>query len=222
MEVSRKEIYRYLGCRGNVPDEATVRLTESCIAELEKEITPLSLYREYPLSVDGEDIGCPVLHTSSASLGKNLKDCTRILLFAATLGSAPDRLIQKYSRLQVSRAVTIQAASAAMIEAWCNEECTRLKTIYEKQGLYLRPRFSPGYGDFSLECQPMILGPLEAGKRIGITLTDSLLMMPSKSVSAVMGAGTAPLGCVPEGCEICTKKNCAYRRSAAADEPQPD
>ena len=129
MEVSRKEIYRYLGCRGNVPDEATVRLTESCIAELEKEITPLSLYREYPLSVDGEDIGCPVLHTSSASLGKNLKDCTRILLFAATLGSAPDRLIQKYSRLQMSRAVTIQAASAAM---GCGYQGLRTATGYQR------------------------------------------------------------------------------------------
>jgi hypothetical protein len=213
MDTNRSEIYRYLGCRGNVPDDATVGLVESCVAELEKEITPRSLCREYPLTVEGNEISCPVLRTTSVSLGKNLRDCSRLILFAATLGSAPDRLIQKYSRLSMSRAVTIQAASAAMIEAYCREESIRLKKIYEEQGLYLRPRFSPGYGDFPLECQPMILGPLEAGKRIGIAMTDSFLMTPSKSVSAVMGAGTKPLGCELEGCEICTKKNCAYRRN---------
>ena len=57
------------------------------------------------------------------------------------------------------------------------------------------PRFSPGYGDFPLECQGMLLEALEAGKRIGIKLTDSLLMMPSKSVSAVMGASRKPYRC---------------------------
>ena len=112
----------------------------------------------------------------------------------------------------MSRAVVLQAASAAMIEAYCNEVNAQLKKEAEGRGSYLRPRFSPGYGDFSLEYQKEICRTLSAEKTVGITLTDSLLMLPSKSVTAVIGAGKTPCGCEPEGCENCGKTDCLYRR----------
>lgn len=83
---------------------------------------------------------------------------------------------------------------------------------YLEKGLYLRPRFSPGYGDFPLSAQKEILDGLEAGKRIGITLTEGYLMMPSKSVTAVIGVSRTPAACTIEGCEACGKKDCAFRR----------
>lgn len=85
-------------------------------------------------------------------------------------------------------------------------------TIREIGPRYLRPRFSPGYGDFPLDCQQRLLDSLEAGKRIGIKLTDSLLMMPSKSVTAVMGVSKKPYRCDVKGCESCGKRDCLYRR----------
>ena len=86
------------------------------------------------------------------------------------------------------------------------------KKEYLEKGLYLRPRFSPGYGDFPLSAQKEILDGLEAGKRIGITLTEGYLMMPSKSVTAVIGVSRTPAACTIEGCEACGKKDCAFRR----------
>ena len=145
-------------------------------------------------------------------MSRNLADCHKIIVFAATLGTGADHLIHKYSRLEMSRAVVMQAAAAAMIEEYCDQVCSGLKAEYEARGEYLRPRFSPGYGDFPLECQPALLGALEAGKRIGIKLTDSLLMMPSKSVTAVMGISKKPHRCDVRGCEACGKTDCAYRR----------
>lgn len=135
-----------------------------------------------------------------------------ILVFAATLGTGADHLIGKYNRLQISKAVIMQAAATAMIEEYCDQVCVGLKEDYEADGWYLRPRFSPGYGDFPLDCQSKLLDCLEAGKRIGIKLTDSLLMMPSKSVTAVIGASRKPYRCDVKGCEACGKKDCAYRR----------
>ena len=183
------------------------------MAELWEAATPRHLYREYPLSL-GEDYridgGC--FNARSRNLWGNLKDCDQIIVFAATLGCGADHLIQKYSRLQMSRAVVMQAAAAAMIEEYCDQVCTVIKSEYEAKGRYLRPRFSPGYGDFPLECQGMLLEALEAGKRIGIKLTDSLLMMPSKSVSAVMGVSRKPYRCDVKGCEACAKTDCPYRR----------
>jgi len=156
------------------------------------------------------DGGC--FRTKSRNLLKNLDGCDRVLVMAATLGAEVDRLLLRYGKLSVSRAVVMQAAASAMIEAWCNEVCAGWKQAYEARRLYLRPRFSPGYGDFSLSCQEQILNGLEAGKRLGITLTDGGLMMPTKSVTAVIGVSAHRELCPVEGCEACTKADCLYRR----------
>jgi len=118
----------------------------------------------------------------------------------------------------MSRAVILQAAAAAMIEEYCDRVCRELKAAYEAKGLYLRPRFSPGYGDFPLECQPYLLECVDGGKQLGIRLTGGYLMMPSKSVTAVMGLGRTPCGCEVKGCEACGKKDCAYRRQTGSED----
>ena len=175
---------------------------------------PKSIYKEYPLSFYGEEgIDCCAFQTCSKALKKNLKDCQSVLLFGATLGTGVDLLLHRYNRLQMSKAVVLQAAAAAMLEDYCDQMNEELEKKYEEKGLYLRPRFSPGYGDFSLECQPALLGCLEAGKRIGITLTDSLLMAPSKSVTAVIGISRIPGTCGMRSCQDCEKRDCAYRRT---------
>ena len=116
-----------------------------------------------------------------------------------------------------------------MLEDYCDQVNEELRLEYEKRGMFLRPRFSPGYGDFPLGCQPALLGGLEASKRVGITLTDSYLMMPSKSVTAVIGVSKerrsvprcSGQGRTPEAskeergagkCLECNKKDCLYRR----------
>lgn len=213
MDADRKEILRYLGYRGQEADEQVKALIESCVDQLSAAADPRSAYREFPLKLLPDhmiDGGC--FQAKSRNLAKNLKDCTSVVVFAATLGLGVDHLLQKYSRLEMSRAVVMQAGAAAMIEDYCNQICTGLRKEYEERGLYLRPRFSPGYGDFPLNCQPALLEGIQAGKRLGIRLTDSFLMMPSKSVTAVMGVGKTPYRCVVEGCEACGKKDCPYRR----------
>lgn len=213
MNVNHREIYRYLGLGSKEPDERTSGLVESCLAELENAISPRFFSRVYPLQIlpDGTiDFSC--FTVTSRSLAKNLDGCEQIILFAATLGMGVDHLLRRYSRIEMSRAVVMQAASAALIEAYCNEENAKLKEQAGQKGFYLRPRFSPGYGDFSLSCQKELLGVLEAEKTVGITLTDSLLMMPSKSVSAVIGMGREYVNCEEEGCEACGSKSCPFRR----------
>ena len=108
--------------------------------------------------------------------------------------------------------MVLQAAAAAMIEDYCDEKNRELSMEAEKRGLFLRPRFSPGYGDFSISCQQDLCRALAAEKTVGITLTESFMMNPSKSVTAVIGAGRAFLPCGGSGCGTCGKKDCMYRR----------
>ncbi|RHV69732.1 Vitamin B12 dependent methionine synthase activation subunit [Clostridium sp. OM02-18AC] len=208
-----RELLRYLGCKnGIVPDENTKVLIAQCKQELEQAASPRVTWREYSLSIQDHVIDMTCFQTRSKSLERNLKDCEQILLFAATLGSQVDVLLHRYNMIQMSKAVVMQAASVAMLETFCDEENQKLKEAYQEKGWYLRPRFSPGYGDFPLECQRQIAPALELSKRIGVTLTDSLLMAPSKSVTAVIGLSRLPRNCTVQGCEVCAKRDCAYRR----------
>lgn len=216
LEVSRREICRYLGIRNGMPDPQTAALVESVVKELDQVIQPREFHQSFLLRVLEDeqhtvDLGC--FQTHSRSLERNLRGCSEVIIFAATIGSRVDMLLRRYSLTEPSRGVVMQAASAAFIESWCDQINDHLKETARKNGLYLRPRFSPGYGDFPLENQKDIFQALQAEKRAGIVLTDSLLMLPSKSVTAVIGAGQEDLSCVREGCEVCTKADCLYRRN---------
>lgn len=211
--VNRREVYRYLGYGSHGPDDRTIQLVEECLVKLESVSAPRFFSRSFPLHFlpeGGMDFGC--FQTVSYDLAKNLENCDKVIFFAATLGTGPDMLLRRYERLEMSRAVVIQAAAAAMIESWCDRKNEELRREAAGRGEYLRPRYSPGYGDFSLQCQRGVINALQAEKTVGITLTESLLMTPTKSVTAVIGAGKQEHRCEIKGCEVCGKTDCPYRR----------
>lgn len=102
--------------------------------------------------------------------------------------------------------MVLQAVSVEAIEEYCDaceEEILAALSSGGEGPYYLRPRFSPGYGDLPLEFQREFLQILETPKKIGVTLTDSLLMMPSKSVTAIIGISREDSHCIRQGCESC-------------------
>ena len=100
-----------------------------------------------------------------------------------------------------------------LIEAFCNFLCEKLETEFKNKGFFLRPRFSPGYGDFEISYQRKIFDFLNCSKHIGVSLTESLIMTPSKSVSGVIGISVNDEKCEKQGCEECDKRNtCEYSR----------
>jgi cobalamin-dependent methionine synthase I len=119
----------------------------------------------------------------SHSLTVNLNKCKKVVVFAATLGIEVDRAIEKYSKILQSKASMYHAVGSALIESFCNYVNDAVTENVRKS----TRRFSPGYGDLPLECQKDILRALDAERKIGIILSDSLLMSPSKSVTAIIG-----------------------------------
>ena len=148
--VRRSEVFRYLGYGNRIPDEETGELAEECIKELLRVSEERICVREFPVTVRDGSLDCGCFQTSSRSLLKNLGGCARVLVMAATLGTGVDRLLLKYGKLFMARAVVMQAAAAALIEEVCDRNFESWRKEYEEKGLYLRPRFSPGYGDFPL------------------------------------------------------------------------
>ncbi|MBQ1290184.1 MAG: Vitamin B12 dependent methionine synthase activation subunit, partial [Lachnospiraceae bacterium] len=151
------------------------------------------------------------MEVRSKGLARNLAGCREVCLLAATIGPGVDLLIRRAQVSAMSRAVIFQAAGAAMIEAYVDGLNEQIRQEARARGLFLRPRFSPGYGDFSLEHQTDFARVLEMQKTCGITLGSSLLMTPSKSVTAVIGLSGHGTDCREPGCEECTHP-CEYRR----------
>lgn len=213
MEKRIREAVRYLGFGKNAADERTYEMIERSFRVLETEISPKSICRIFEIEHKGDNrtvIGN--LTINSRSLERNLKDCDRAVLFGATLGSGADRLIARAGIRDMAEAVVLQACSAAWLEEYCDECQIKIGKEMEKEGRYLRPRFSPGYGDFDIRYQQPIMRMLDCAKTIGLTMTESYMMTPTKSVTAVIGAGLQKVGCPVEGCETCIKKDCLYRR----------
>ena len=155
----------------------------SVIKELNGLLHARLCYAKYTVSTDGDVLDLGFARVESRDLQKNLSGCREIILVAATAGLEVDRAIAKYSKLSPSRALILQAAAAAAVEATLDKLSEELKA----DGLSLRPRFSCGYGDLSLELQRDIFASLDCPKNIGVSLTDTFLMTPTKSVSAIIG-----------------------------------
>ena len=205
-EVNIKEILRYAGVKGDGAEEFSEDIRK-CLDELSGKLTYKVCFTE--LCFNDELISGWI--RESKNLSKNLDGCKSIILFAATVGLELDRIISKYSKLSPSKAVLFQAIGAERIEALCNSFNGYIVKEFEKKNLFPRPRFSPGYGDFSLTAQKDIFKRLDCNRKIGLFLNDSMLMSPSKSVTAVIGF-SEDVCKVSGGCESCKKTDCEFRR----------
>lgn len=176
---NQKEALRYAGA---VLTDELSDLIISCRCELEGIATPMICGTIVPVSITDDEIKLSAFTLNSRNLAKNLRGCSSALIFAATLGIGVDRTIFAASRTSPSKAVLLQGAAAEGIEALCDAAEERFIGVSPS-----RPRFSPGYGDLSLEAQRVIFSLLSPEKHIGLTLNESLMLSPSKSVTAIVG-----------------------------------
>ena len=188
--IRMREVLRYMGAE-KATDEMQTLLAE-CTEEAREVFVCRVCFRVFDVRTDGDDVDLGFARVESRALRKNLDGCDRAVLFAATVGLEIDRLITRYSRLSPSRALCFQALGAERIEALCDAFCERMKQEYQKFGFGLRPRFSPGYGDLPLSLQRDIFNALDCPKRIGLSLNESLIMSPTKSVTAIIGISPEP------------------------------
>lgn len=186
-EICEREVLRYAGCRGEAPEQ-TRALMHSVISELESEIKPSVLYRVYPLSADKEgviDLG--FARVASLSLAKHFRECTQVCVMIVSVGIGVDRYISRYKNVSPSRAHMASALGTERVEAAADAFSSFISAEAAKMGMCTTGRFSPGYGDLPLSLQSDLIACLNAGKLMGIALSDSMLMTPTKTVSALIG-----------------------------------
>ncbi len=159
------------------------------------------------------EIKCDSPALGGNDIKKVLKDSQKVLLIAATLGIYVDKLLRKIQITDMAQAVVFDSMASVAIEQFMDKIEEELKIRYK--GYYFTNRFSPGYGDYPIEKQRDIVRILNTEKKIGLNLTQSLMLNPTKSVTAVIGLQKSPVkggdGCISK-CAKCNKKDCLYRK----------
>lgn len=211
MDNLTKEAIRYLGYKNHRVDKNTLELIGESFQELDSIATKRMIYKNSTLNMDKNYIYIANMKIESNDLRKNLLGCEEVIILGATLGIQVDYLIHRYTKNEIAKAVVLQACAAAYLEEYLDSWQEEKRVEYGIEGKYLRPRFSPGYGDFNIKHQENIIRILDSAKTIGLSMTESYMLTPTKSVTAIIGIGKEKNSYFFEGCAICEKRDCEFR-----------
>ena len=214
MKIPPGEVLRYLKMGGVAANERLSALIGELTDTFAANAAPKNVYGIWDCAINSTEAPNAVIiegmTVKSESLSRHLAGCHRAVLLAATLGAEADTLLRRYSVQDMGKAVIGQAVCAAMIEAYCDEIENEITESPLVSGLCRTTRFSPGYGDFDITCQKDIVRLLNSERRIGLTLTGGLMLVPSKSVTAVIGFSEEKIHNEVK-CNHCIEKSCEFR-----------
>ena len=207
--IEPQQVLRYLGMGGRTPDPETARLVAQCIEEFRSVASYRLCWAEAHIAVTQQGVDFGAFYAPSASLANHLQNCKQAVLFAATTGLAAEQQRKRAEVASPAKALVLDGVGTAAVEALCDRFCAdRAKA---SAGQQLRPRFSPGYGDLPLELQKELLTCLDSHRKIGLSLSGSMMMTPQKSVTAIVGVGTTGCAAAAPNCENCEKRDCLFR-----------
>ena len=191
-ELPRREVLRYMGYRGQaISPEIDARVNEGIARALEL-ARPQASWRIFDLAEHGGSDGairlegCALELTGSA-IAKHLDGAAACAVMAVTIGMGVERELKRLAATDPVAQVIFDAAGTVAVEEAAAACQKSIAADAAARGLYANARFSPGYGDLPLAVQPTLLASVDANRRLGIALTDSLLMVPTKSITALMG-----------------------------------
>ena len=141
-------------------EDADINLIRDCAKEYVQTAGKVC-YLICPIEVSADQVSFTFAKVKSKSLSQRLNGCNYAVIF--------------------------QALGAERIECLCDIFNGEVNDSVISSGGTTKPRFSAGYGDLPLEFQREIFNALNPQKHIGLYFTESLIMAPSKSVTAVIG-----------------------------------
>ena len=198
------EALRYM--RAANADPETRQLAEETAKMLEERLQPKYLWRACRIDRTGGEVSLPEagLALPGELAKKMLAECDTAVLMVCTLGAAFDRILNEWEARDMAKAVVVDVCGSAWTESACDAAEEEIRGRFP---------FSPGYGDLPLELQADFLRALDAGRKLGITSNESCLLIPCKSVTAIVGLSEKPQGAKIRGCAYCNlRENCAYRK----------
>lgn len=213
--LNRDEILRYLGYQGQDISPALEDTLHRCMGRTLETISPKYLYRRF--KIEHRENGIAVLGTpvflSGQDIRRHLENCEEIYLLCVTVGLEIEREIRTAMLLSPDEGVILDSCATTAVEALADLAEREIAAQCKIEGKNITWRFSAGYGDLPLETQKEIIAAMDTHRKIGLSLTDSLLMTPSKSVTAIIGVTDTTRDPRPNKCDYCNNRaHCAFRK----------
>lgn len=216
-EIDKKETKRYAGLRNSDFDEEII--DNACeLARLV--IKPTGIWEIYDYDSKTQTVATtPPFKLQGNAIGKHLNGCTKVILLAATVGiDIENEITSLFKEGKYSLSLMLDAAATTAVEQNADLMEKAIKNHVSKQGYNMKWRFSPGYGDWPIEQQHEMLY-MAKGDEIGISITESLMLEPRKSITAIIGLYIMEESCAftsanreRHDCSQCNKLDCPARR----------
>ncbi len=212
-KINTEEALRYMGYNENIDIENIKPILTSCEDELLNAANIRYCYKLFDIEhhTDSIIVTGTNLNLTGKSITNHLDGCNKAVLMACTLSDKVDKLISRYNITDMTSALITDSMASAMIEQVCNEVEIIIKNQLKIENMTWR--FSPGYGDLPIDIQKNFIQVINANKQIGLTVTENNILIPRKSVTAIIGISDSPLPQKKRGCLICNmNKTCQFRK----------
>lgn len=148
---------------------------------------------------------------AGAQIDAYLKGAEYLALFTCTAGAIFTDLSSRYNQAgDYLEAYIADAIGSITVEKAMDIIQDQLETEMKAEGLSITNRYSPGYCNWPVSGQRElfdVMGEIP----VKVSLTESCLMLPIKSVSGVIGIGRN-IKKRAYACQICKNKDCIYRK----------
>lgn len=230
--LNKKEALRYMGYGNNEADEKVLAILDECEQEIIKCAKPRYVYRKFDIEFkdnSGDADACDFLDNQNVcshnpiricganielpgnSIKRHLKGCKSVVFMAVTISEDIDRILRIAKVNDMVKAVVMDSLASVAVEQACDKTEQIIKEDFP--GLYQTFRFGVGYGDLPIELQKDFLNVLNAQKLIGLNVTQSCVLVPTKSVTAIIGLSENEIKGQARGCQTCNmSKRCRFRK----------
>ena len=214
LKIDPKETRRYAGLMTAEFDEKMI--ADACQTALLL-AKPQAIWQSYSYdSVQQIAAAEPPFKIEGKKIGAHLQGADKVIVLAATVGEEIEETVTRsFAEGRYAFSMLLDAAATTAVEQIADALERTIQPQASAKGYTMRWRFSPGYGDWPLTQQPELIR-LSRAEKIGISLTDSLMLYPRKSITAIIGLvheSAAPLHQpTPNGCAACDNYDCPSRK----------
>lgn len=213
-EINRAEAFRYMGMQGKIPENME-KLADECESRLIAAASPKFHWVYADIADVSENTVTLVKHKlimRGKDISEHLSGCFGTALLCATVGDGVDRLLRTVQSEDMAKALVCDALASAAVEQVCDIAEKEIGERFAEK--FTTWRFSPGYGDFPLECQGDFLVAVNAMRTVGVCVNGGGLLTPTKSVTAVIGISDGPVPKKRRGCGTCSLRDkCSFRKN---------
>ncbi|MCQ4725937.1 hypothetical protein NE664_04570 [Anaerotignum faecicola] len=211
--INRNEVLKYLGYKGGGVDPETENAVKEAGKMIIENVVPRFIYSVFDIGSDGVSLEGTLFKPLGNDIKNMLEGCEKCVLMAATLGAGFEAMLRRAQVTDMAKAVILDSCASSAIENVCDNIQEIIRKKFEEEGLYITDRFSPGYGDMPLSQQRDFINVLDAQRKIGLSVTGGGMLVPTKSVTALIGVSKTPKEMRKRGCEYCSNfDNCQYRK----------